>query len=162
VLTAGVVLPIGHRIPDFSLFDTDGKERKLPEFLQNDSLTLIIFPFAFSGISDRELCMFRDNLAAKSLKGTVVGISVDSVFTLRIFNLTYELGFSLLSDFNKKVVKAFDVLEDSLTNFGYKGVAKSSIFVVDRKGVLRYRWIAGNPSEEAPYEEIANVASKLG
>jgi glutaredoxin-dependent peroxiredoxin len=158
-----VVLRIGHKVPDFSLFDSEGKERGLSELIQKGSLTIVFFPFAFSGVCDREICVFRDNMirGANSPKTNVVGISVDSVFTLKIFAETYNPGFPLLSDFNKKTTRAFDVLQDPWVEFGYKGVAKRSVFVVDRKGVLRYRWISDDPGSEPPYEEVASIAYKL-
>ena len=56
------------------------------------------------------------------------------------------MGFPLLSDFNKKVARAFDVLQDPWVDFGYRGVAKRSVFVVDRKGILRYRWVTDDPA----------------
>lgn len=157
-----MVLRIGQKVPDFSLFDSEKNERRLSEFTQKGSLTIVFFPFAFSGVCDREMCVFRDSLVGLgSLGGGTVGISVDSVFTLKIFGETYNLGFPLLSDFNKKVAKAFDVLQDTWVDLGYKGVAKRSVFVVDNKGILRYRWIAGDPSEEPPYEQVVVVVSKL-
>ena len=160
---ASVVLRIGHRVPDFSLFDSEGKERKLSELLQKGNLTIVFFPFAFSGACDREICVFRDTiLGENALKGNLVGISVDSVFTLKIFSETYNPGFPLLSDFNKKVARSFDVLQDPWVEYGYRGVAKRSVFVVDRSGVLRYRWISEDPDREPPYEEVASATFKLG
>jgi glutaredoxin-dependent peroxiredoxin len=96
-----------------------------------------------------------------SLEGSVLGISVDSAFTLKIFAETYNLGFPLLSDFNKKITKSFDVLQDPWVDLGYKGVAKRSVFVIDRKGVLRYRWVTDDPGEEPPYDQIVGVVGKL-
>lgn len=157
-----MVLRIGHKVPDFSLFDSDGKERRLAELTQKGSLIMVFFPFAFSGVCDREICTFRDTIAgSRVLKGNVVGISVDSIFTLKIFAETYNPGFPLLSDFNKKTARAFDVLQDPWVDFGYKGVAKRAVFVIDSKGVLRYRWISDDPEKEPPYEEVLSAAYKL-
>jgi glutaredoxin-dependent peroxiredoxin len=157
-----VVLRIGQKVPDFSLFDSEGKERKLCEFTQKGAVTLVFFPFAFSGVCDREMCTFRDSLVGvRSRKENVVGISVDSSFTLKVFGETYDLRFPLLSDFNKKVTRAFDVLQDPWVDFGYRGVAKRSVFVIDSKGILRYRWITEDPGQEPPYDEIATVTARV-
>ena len=121
-----VVLRIGQKVPDFSLFDSEGHERKLSEFTQKGTVTVLFFPFAFSGVCDREMCTFRDGLVeARPQAGSVVGISIDSRFTLKVFAETYNLGFPLLSDFNKKVIKAFDVLQDPWVELGYRGVAEA-------------------------------------
>jgi glutaredoxin-dependent peroxiredoxin len=157
-----MVLRVGQKVPDFSLFDSERKERKLSNFTEKGSVAIVFFPFAFSGVCDREMCVFRDNLTGVgALEGSIVGISVDSVFTLRVFAETYNLGFPLLSDFNRKVIRTFDVLQDPWVEFGYKGVARRSVFVVDRRGILRYRWVTDDPGEEPPYEEVAGALTKL-
>lgn len=157
-----MVLRIGQKVPDFSLFDSEGRERKLSEFTQKGTVTVLFFPFAFSGVCDREMCTFRDGLVeARPQAGSVVGISTDSRFTLKVFAETYNLGFPLLSDYNKKVIKAFDVVQDPWVELGYRGVAKRAAFVIDRKGILRYRWVSDDPGQEPPYGEVAAVAEKL-
>lgn len=157
-----MVLRIGQRVPDFTLPDHTKQERKLSEFIQKGNVVIAFFPFAFSGVCDREMCTFRDNMTKlNSVRASVVGISVDSLFTLKVFAQTYNLEYTLLSDFNKKVSEAFDVLQSPWVAFGYMGVAKRSVFVLDSKGILRYRWITDVPSEEPPYDEIMESLRKL-
>jgi peroxiredoxin len=157
-----MVLRIGQRVPDFTLPDHTKQERKLSEFIQKGNVVIAFFPFAFSGVCDREMCTFRDNMTKlNSVHASVVGISVDSLFTLKVFAQTYNLEYTLLSDFNKKVSEAFDVLQSPWVAFGYMGVAKRSVFVLDSKGILRYRWITDVPSEEPPYDEIMESLRKL-
>jgi len=157
-----MVLRVGQRVPDFTLPDHMKKERQLSEFTQRGNVVLAFFPFAFSGVCDREMCTFRDNMMKfNALQANVVGISVDSLFTLRVFAQTYNLEYPLLSDFNKKVVRAFHVLQNPWTSFGYRGVAKRSVFILDRKGILRYRWVTDIPSEEPPYDEVVESLKKL-
>src|ERR1700693_1904488 len=120
-----MVLRIGQRVPDFSLPDTNKQERRLSEFTQKGKTVLLFFPFAFSGPCDKEMCVFRDGSGRfNSLNAQVVGISVDSVFTLNVCAQTYNLQFPLLSDFNKKVSKAYDILHDTWVTLGYRGVSK--------------------------------------
>jgi peroxiredoxin len=157
-----MVLRIGQRVPDFSLPDTDKKERKLSEFTQKGKTVLLFFPFAFSGVCDTEMCKFRDSgNKLNSMNAQVVGISVDSLFALKVFGQTYNLQFPLLSDFNKKVSKAYGVLHETWVAFGYKGVSKRAAFVLDGKGILRYKWVTDAPSNEPPYDEIISVLGKL-
>ena len=157
-----MALRTGQRVPDFSLPDADKKERKLSEFTQRGKTVLLFFPFAFSGVCDKEMCVFRDGASRlNSLNAQVVGISVDSLFTLKVFAQTYSLQFPLLSDFNKKVSKAYGVLHETWAAFGYKGVSKRAAFVLDGKGILRYKWITEVPGNEPPYEDIISALSKL-
>src|ERR1039457_1921914 len=144
-----MVLRIGQRVPDFSLPDADKKERKLSEFTQKGKTVLLFFPFVFSGPCDKEMCVFRDDASKfESINTQVIGISVDSVFALKAFAQTYNLRFPLLSDFNKKVSKAYGVLHETWVAFGYKGVSKRAAFVLDSKGILRYKWVTDAPTDE--------------
>jgi len=155
-------LRVGQKAPEFSLPDAEGKQRSLGEFLGQAVALLAFFPFAFSGVCDKEMCVFRDGLYELSAPTTqVVGISVDSVFTLKAFAQTYNLPFPLLSDFNRQVTKLYGVLQNPWVGFDYGGVAKRSIFLVDKKGSLRYRWVTDTPSNEPPYEKIAEAAARL-
>lgn len=157
-----MVLRIGQRVPDFTLPDTEKHERKLSEFTQRGKTAVLFFPFAFSGVCDKEVCVFRDDAAKLNSMGSqVVGISVDSLFTLKVFAQTYNLQFPLLSDFNKKVSRAYGVLHENWVAFGYKGVSKRAAFVLDGKGILRYKWVTDAPSNEPPYDEIFVALAKL-
>jgi len=123
---------------------------------------LAFFPFAFSGVCDKEMCTFRDSMSSlESHHARLVGVSVDSTFSLKAFGQTYNLPFPLLSDFNKKVTRLYGVLHDPWVAFGYKGVAKRSVFLIDGRGFLRYRWVTDVPTEEPPYHEVAKAAQKL-
>ncbi len=157
-----MVLRIGQRVTDFSLPDTSGRERKVSEFVNRGNVVLAFFPFAFSGVCDKEVCTFRDDMVKFStLNSQVVGISVDSLYTLKVFAQTYNLQFPLLSDFNKKVSKAYGVLHGTWVAHGYKGVSKRALFIIDRKGILRYRWSTEAPGDEPPYDEILSFLGRL-
>jgi peroxiredoxin len=157
-----LVVRIGQKAPEFALPDSGNRVRSLSEFLKDGPVMLAFFPFAFSGACDKEMCTFRDSMS--SVQGPhmrVVGISVDSAFSLKAFAQTYNLPFPLLSDFNRKVIKLYGVLHDPWVSLGYKGVAKRSVFLIDRRGFLRYRWMTDVPTEEPPYSEVAKAAQKL-
>ena len=157
-----VTLRLGQKVPTFALPDTEQKVRPLDEFIKQGSVVLAFFPFAFSGVCDKEMCTFRDGFGTLQGAGVhLVGISVDSSYSLRAFAQTYNLQFPLLSDFNKRVVRQYGVLQESWVGLGYKGVAKRAIMIVDQKGKLRYRWVADIPSEEPPYTEVLKAAQRL-
>jgi len=134
----------------------------LTELTKQGPVILAFFPFAFSGVCDKEMCTFRDGFGPLQGAGAqLVGISVDSAYSLKAFAQTYNLQFPLLSDFNKKVAKLYGVLQDRWVGLGYKGVAKRAVMVVDQQKKLRYRWVTEDPSEEPPYTEILKAAQKL-
>ncbi len=151
---------LGQKAPDFALPDVDGQVRALSEFTKKGSTILAFFPLAFSGVCDKEMCAFRDGLP-KLVPGTqIVGVSVDSLFALKMFGQTYGIEYPLLSDFNRRVAKMYGVLQDPWVAFGYRGVAKRSVFLIDSKGTLRYKWVTDVPSEEPPYGEVVKAANK--
>ncbi len=153
---------MGQKVPAFALPDADKKVRPLSEFTQQGNVILVFFPFAFSGTCDKEMCTFRDGSGALEAAGAqLVGVSVDSSYSLKAFAQTYNLQFPLLSDFNKKVSKLFGVLQDPWVGLGYKGVSKRAVMIVDKRGMLRYRWVTDVPSEEPPYAEVVKAAQKL-
>jgi glutaredoxin-dependent peroxiredoxin len=155
-----VVLRIGQKVPAFGLPDADGAARTLHEFTGAGGVVLAFFPFAFSGVCDKEMCTFRDGFSELSGAGAqLVGISVDSTYALKAFAQTYDLRFPLLSDFNKKVTRLYGVLQAPWVGFGYNGVAKRAVFVIDKKGVLRYRWVTDDPRKEPPYAEVTKAVS---
>ena len=157
-----MVLRLGKKAPDFSLPDTDRAPRSLGEFTKNGAMVLAFFPFAFSGVCDKEMCTFRDGFGGFQKAGAqLVGVSVDSVFALKAFAQTYNLQFPLLSDFNKRVTRLYGVLQDTWGSIGYKGVSKRAVFVIDRRGMLRYRWATDTPSVEPPYAEVGRAIQKL-
>lgn len=157
-----MVIRLGQKAPDFALPDSEKKTRTLSEFVKRGTVILAFFPFAFSGVCDKEMCTFRDGFGElQGANAQLVGVSVDSSYSLRAFAQTYNLQFPLLSDFNKKVVRLYGVLQDPWVGLGYKGVAKRATFVIDGKGILRHRWVTDAPSEEPPYAEVVKAAQKL-
>jgi peroxiredoxin len=157
-----LVLRLGQKVPEFALPDTENRVRSLGEFIQGGPAVIAFFPFAFSGACDKEMCTFRDSFASLQVAhAKLVGVSVDSTFTLKAFAQTYNLPFPLLSDFNKKVTRLYGVLQDPWVSLGYRGVAKRSVFLLDKRGFLRYRWVTDTPSNEPPYEGVTKAAQKL-
>jgi len=157
-----VALRLGQKAPEFALPDADQKMRSLAEFTRQGPVVIAFFPFAFSGVCDKEMCTFRDGFTAlQGARAQLVGISVDSSYSLKAFAQTYNLQFPLLSDFNKKTLKMYGVLHDRWVGLGYRGVAKRAVMVVDQKGKLRYRWVTDTPAEEPPYAEVVRAVQKL-
>jgi peroxiredoxin len=73
-------------------------------------------------------------------------ISVDSVYSHRAY--AEQLGglpFELLADFERKVVTEWGVRRDDVA--GYSGMPMRSVFILDREGVVRWRWVR---SKEQP------------
>ena len=154
-------ISIGQAAPNFTLFDTDKKPVSLADF-KGQNVVVLFFPLAFTGVCTAELCNIRDNIAIyNNSNATVLGISVDSLFTLGKFKEEQKLNFSLLSDFNKAATSAFGVLYDVFPAFEMQGVSKRSAFVVDKEGVVQYAEVCPTPGDLPNFEAIQTVLNTL-
>jgi len=132
-----MALQIGQKAPEFKLVDSEKQEVKLSDY-RGKSVVLLFFPLAFTSVCTKELCSVRDTLQDyKNLNAEVLGISVDSLFTLAKYKEEQSLNFPLLSDFNKEVSKDYGSLYEEFS-FGMKGVSKRSAFVIDADGNIQY------------------------
>ena len=75
------------------------------------------------------------------LNATVYGISGDNPFAQEAWAKKESITVPLLSDYEHKLAKEYDVMYDSFLpqmNLGMGGVPKRSAFIVDREGVIQY------------------------
>ena len=112
-----------------------GERVDLNEHIGRTKVVLLFYPFAFSGVCTVEWCTMRDDWAQwTELGAEVFGVSIDSPYVCRKFREEENIPFPLLSDFNRDLATAYDVLHDDLG--GLKRVAKRAVFVI---GTARWR-----------------------
>jgi peroxiredoxin len=123
-------------------------------------VVLAFFPAAFSSTCTKELCTFRDSLGKLNrADAQVFGISVDTFFALKAFHDHEQLAFPLLCDFNKQVIRAYDVFNEDM--IGLKGIAKRAVFVLDQDGLVRHRQVLEDAREEPDYEKVLAAVESL-
>jgi len=145
---------------DFTLQNTDGEEITLSDFEGKNNVVLLFFPLAFTSTCTEELCTTRDNMKLyNAMDAKVMGISVDSFFTLKEFKKAENLNFTLLSDFNKEVSAEYDALYDEF--FGMEGVAKRSAFVIDQEGIIRHKEILEDAGDLPDFKAVQQTLSGL-
>jgi peroxiredoxin len=153
---------VGQNAPDFSLYSSVKEKFTLSNSIGNQNILLLFFPLAFTGVCTKELCAIRDDISIYTNKHVdVIGISVDSVFTLAKFKEEQKLNFTLLSDFNKEVSVLYESIYDSFTDMGMKGVSKRSAFLIDKKGVIQYAEVLESAGDIPDFEAIMQVISRL-
>jgi peroxiredoxin len=151
---------IGDLAPDFSLYNTEKELVQLSQ-LKGSPVVLLFFPLAFTSTCTAELCAVRDDIANyQQLNAKVVGISVDSIFSLKKFQEEQHLNFPLLSDFNKTASTDYDSLYEAFV-LDMKGVSKRSAFVIDAEGVVRYAEVLEKASDIPDLKAIQSVLSTL-
>lgn len=150
----------GQKAPDFTLFNSEKNKVSLGDYA-GQNLVILFFPQAFTGVCTTELCSVRDNLNVyTSLNAAVVGISVDSIFTLAKFKEEQQYNFPLLSDFNKTVSQAYGAFYDEFV-FDMKGVSRRAAFVVDKEGVVQYAEVLESAGDQPNFDAIKEVLGGL-
>ena len=156
-----MALAVGTKAPDFKLPNTDKKEISLADFA-GKNLIIHFFPAAFTGVCTAQMCSNRDDLAYYGgLNAAVVGVSVDMAFSLGVFKSQNNINFDLLSDFNKEMIHAYDMVQAAFA-LGYKDVAKRGVVVVDKNGVVQYVEVTENPGVQVNFDALKAAVEKLG
>lgn len=147
-----MVIQVGEVAPDFTLSNQHGEELTLSELVAEGPVALVFFPLAFSGICTGELCELRDNLSVfDDAKVRLVGVSVDSVFSLKVWAEQEGYEFSILSDFwpHGAVAREFGAFVEE------RGIATRATVIVgeNRKVLASFETSPGEARDFAAYRE---------
>lgn len=149
-------LTIGQPAPQFKLVSSALKEVSLADF-KGRKVIIHFFPMAFTGTCTGQLCTMRDNFGYyDGLNATILGISVDSPFTLAKFKEENNYQFHLLSDFNKEVSTAYGAIYEEFVS-GLKGVAKRAAFVIDENQNIIYAEVLESAKNLPDFAAIAEI-----
>jgi peroxiredoxin len=130
-----MTVEVGSEAPDFTLNDYNKQPVQLSSFRGDKPVLLVFYPFAFSGICTGELCQLRDEFADYDNKGVqVLGVSVDTPFSLKAWAEKEGYQFPLLSDFwpHGEVARSYGVFNEDA------GLAVRGTFLIDTSGVVRF------------------------
>jgi peroxiredoxin len=149
-------ITIGQPAPQFTLLSTEVKPVSLSDF-KGKKVVIHFFPFAFTGVCTTQLCTMRDNFGFyEGINAEVLGISVDSPFTLAKFKEENNYQFPLLSDFNKEVSSAYGAIYEEFV-LGLKGVAKRAAFVIDEDQNIIYAEVLESAGDLPNFDAIAEA-----
>ena len=131
------MLKIGDKAPDFKLTADDGKIYSLKDF-KGKKIILYFYPKDMTSGCTSEACDFRDNIKLFQKKNSIViGVSKDNIESHKKFKLKYNLPFTLMSDENMDMLKAYDVWkEKSMYGKKYMGIERTT-YIIDEKGVIK-------------------------
>jgi mycoredoxin-dependent peroxiredoxin len=130
-----MAVEVGATAPEFTLKDYNHQKVTLSSYRDASNVLLVFYPFAFSGICTGELCQLRDELATySSAEVQVLGVSVDTPFSLKAWAEQQGYKFPLLSDFwpHGEVAKAYGVFNEQA------GLANRGTFLIDKSGIVRF------------------------
>jgi len=148
-------LKVGDTAPDFSLPSGTGETLALKS-LRGKQVVLYFYPKDDTPGCTKEACGFRDDITRIEQANTVVlGVSTDDLTSHRKFSKKYGLPFTLLSDENAAVSKAYGVYKQkSMYGKTYWGIERST-FVIDERGKLKA--VFPKVKVEGHVEDVMNV-----
>jgi mycoredoxin-dependent peroxiredoxin len=149
------VVDVGSQAPEFTLKDYNKEKVSLSSLLATKPVLLVFYPFAFSGVCTGELCQLRDDYS--SFEGVqVLGVSVDTPFSLKVWAEQEGYPFPLLSDFwpHGEVAKAYGVFNEAA------GMANRGTFLIDGDGVVRFAEV-NQPGEARDQEAWKKAIASL-
>ncbi len=155
-----MTINVGDKAPSFSLRNTE-KEVVSSEDFTGKPLVVLFFPLAFTSVCTNELCGVRDDKSYyDGIGAQVIGISVDSLFTLEKFKKEQEYNFPLLSDWNKETCRAFGAMYEDFV-LEMKGVAKRAAFVIDGNGIVQYAEVLDSAGDLPNFDKIKTTLNNL-
>ncbi|HYT00364.1 MAG TPA: redoxin domain-containing protein [Thermoplasmata archaeon] len=156
------MVELGEKAPDFTMLSDESKPVTLSKELGAGPVVLSFYVFDFTNVCTGQLCAMRDSMDDLRTYGAkVFGISTDSHHSHRVFKKENGINYSLLSDWNRTVSKAYGVLYDRFGSFGLTGVTKRSVFVLDRNGIVRYKWVTEDASVPPDHAKVLEAVRQL-
>lgn len=144
-----MAIAVGSKAPDFTLKTktADGlKDVKLSDNFGKKQTVLLFFPLAFTGVCTQEMCDITGGLTQYTQLGAeVYAISVDSPFAQEAWAKQHKIGLTILSDLNKTVTKAYDVLFPGLAGIG--DTSARAAFVIGADGIVKYAEQTPSPKD---------------
>ena len=130
------MLEAGTKAPAFELPDQNGKMHSLEEY-RGKKVILYFYPKDNTPGCTKQACGFGELYPQFIEKDAVViGVSKDAVASHKKFEEKYSLPFTLLSDTELTVIKAYDVWQEK-KNYGKvsMGVVRTT-YLIDEQGMI--------------------------
>ena len=130
------MLEPGTKAPDFALRDQNGQIRTLTEY-RGRKVVLYFYPKDNTAGCSKQACGFAELYPHFQEKDAVViGVSKDSVASHKRFEEKYSLPFTLLSDPELEVIKAYDVWKEKKTAGKVSMGVVRTTYLIDEEGII--------------------------
>jgi peroxiredoxin len=153
----------GSKAPDFNLKSKQASglvDVKLSNNFGKKNTVVLFFPLAFTSVCTKEMCDLTAGLGAYAgLNADVIAISVDSPFTQEAWAKQEKIGITLVSDLNKTIAKAYDVIFPMLAGVG--DTSARAAFVIDKNGMVQYSEQTPTPKDLPNFDAIKATLAKL-
>lgn len=130
------MLKEGTKAPEFELPDQNGQYHRLQDY-RGQKIILYFYPKDMTSGCSKQACGFAERYPLFQEKGAVIlGVSKDSVASHKWFEEKYGLPFTLLSDVELEVHKAYDVLQKKKTPKGERLATNRTTYLIDEDGII--------------------------
>ena len=126
------MLEIGSAAPDFTLPDQNGKMHSLSDY-KGQKVILYFYSKDMTSGCSKQACGFAELYPQfREKDAVIIGISKDTVASHKKFEEKYGLPFTLLSDPDLEVIRAYDVWKEKM-NYGKPtmGVVRTTYLIED-------------------------------
>jgi len=128
-------LKVGDKAPDFTLPTISGAKIRLSEYIGKKNIVLSFVPAAWTPVCSAQWPEYKENKNVfDKVDALLIGISADNIPSLYSWCSTMgDLWFPVASDFypHGETAIKYGILRSN-------GVTERAIFVIDKKGVIRY------------------------
>jgi peroxiredoxin Q/BCP len=160
---------VGDAAPDFELPGTGGKTYKLSD-LHGKNVVLAFYPGDETTVCTAQFCSYRDNSEQLDLlDAEVLGISPQSVDSHERWVQEQSLNVPLLADEDLAVSKRYGVTAwlgplarfTELKDVPDGRYVMRAIFVIDAKGIVRYRHVSRTGSTFQTVDDLERAVAAL-
>jgi peroxiredoxin Q/BCP len=147
---------VGSLAPDFALRDEHGDEIKLSSYRGRVNVLLAFYRGQSDTYSIKWLSQLKDDyLYFRGLDTEVLAVSPDIVDEALNTSTLHKIPFKLLSDSNAAVIDEYGV--KGAFNYG----AEASVFIIDKAGMVRYKYIGKVPQDIPTNEDLLKIIRKM-
>jgi peroxiredoxin len=150
-------LPLLSEAPDFTLADGSAQLRSLSDF-RGRTVLLVFYPLDWSPTCTDQLGLYQGELDQLHEHGVeLVAISVDSLYSHRVWAALRGLTFPLLADFEPKgeVARRYQVWRSG------DGFSERALYLIDGNGLIQYAHVSPQLSHVPDIYELYRVLDEL-
>ncbi|WP_033342266.1 peroxiredoxin [Catenuloplanes japonicus] len=153
------MIQVGDEAPAFVLRDQNNQETSLASFRGRQAVLLVFYPLAFTNTCQGEFQDLQAHLPDfQNPAVQVLTISVDSIFSHKVWADREGFTFPLLADFwpHGEAARSYGVLDPQ------RGTAERGTFLVDRTGIVRFAELQdrARPRDQSAWREaVASLGS---
>ena len=150
---------VGQSAPDFSAYGLSGDDVRFSSVARGKKTLLLFYRGGWCPFCNQQLAAIaRDFQKFEEQKVIVVAVSGEEVQKGKDLLQKLHLPFVLLSDTSFEGIDKYGVrdtnISDKVRERGITQLAKPAAFIIDRTGVVRYRYIGKNAPDRPKNEDL--------